>query len=65
MLNAADVEEAHVICVPKAYPAYVGSYGRFEAIRDYTDGAARGQWKRLKRIAAAGSNERIPGACTG
>lgn len=37
MLNAEDVEEAHVVRVPKAYPAYFGSYDRFDVIRQYTD----------------------------
>ena len=37
MLNAEDVEETHVVRVPKAYPAYFGSYDRFDVIRRYTD----------------------------
>lgn len=37
MLNAEDVEEAHVVRVPRAYPAYFGSYDRFDVIRQYTD----------------------------
>ncbi|MGA3131118.1 MAG: NAD(P)/FAD-dependent oxidoreductase [Terracidiphilus sp.] len=37
ILNAADVEETHVVRVPKAYPAYFGSYDRFDVIRRYTD----------------------------
>jgi protoporphyrinogen oxidase len=37
MLNAEDVEETHVVRVPKAYPAYFGSYDRFDVIRGYTD----------------------------
>jgi len=37
ILKSEDVEDAHVVRVPKAYPAYFGSYGRFELIRKYTD----------------------------
>ena len=37
ILNAEDVEETHVIRVPKAYPAYFGSYDRFDVIRRYID----------------------------
>jgi protoporphyrinogen oxidase len=38
ILNAEDVEDAHVVRVPKAYPAYFGSYDRFGTIRNYLDG---------------------------
>jgi protoporphyrinogen oxidase len=38
ILHAGDVEDAHVVHVPKTYPAYFGSYGRFDIIRKYTDG---------------------------
>ncbi|MFZ1083875.1 MAG: NAD(P)/FAD-dependent oxidoreductase [Terracidiphilus sp.] len=38
ILKAEDVEDAHVIHVPKAYPAYFGSYDRFDVIRKYLDG---------------------------
>jgi protoporphyrinogen oxidase len=38
ILNAADVEDAHVVRVPKTYPAYFGSYDRFDVIRNYLDG---------------------------
>ena len=38
ILNAEDVEDSHVVRVPKTYPAYFGSYDRFEVIRKYTDG---------------------------
>jgi protoporphyrinogen oxidase len=38
ILKAEDVEDSHVVRVPKTYPAYFGSYGRFEVIRNYTDG---------------------------
>ena len=37
ILNAADVEDAHVVRVPKTYPAYFGTYGRFDVVRNYTD----------------------------
>ena len=38
IINAEDVEDSHVVRVPKTYPAYFGSYDRFEVIRKYTDG---------------------------
>jgi len=38
ILKAEDVEDAHVVHAPKTYPAYFGSYGRFDVIRRYTDG---------------------------
>jgi protoporphyrinogen oxidase len=38
ILNAADVLDAHVVRVPKTYPAYFGTYDRFDTIRSYTDG---------------------------
>ena len=37
ILNAEDVEDSHVVRVPKTYPAYFGSYSRFDVIRKYTD----------------------------
>jgi protoporphyrinogen oxidase len=37
ILAAEDVEDAHVERVPKTYPAYFGSYDRFDTIRAYTD----------------------------
>jgi protoporphyrinogen oxidase len=37
ILAAEDVVDAHVVHVPKTYPAYFGSYDRFEVIRNYTD----------------------------
>ncbi|MGA3079789.1 MAG: NAD(P)/FAD-dependent oxidoreductase [Terracidiphilus sp.] len=37
ILKAEDVEDTHVVRVPKTYPAYFGSYGRFNVIRDYLD----------------------------
>ena len=35
ILNPEDVEDAHVVHVPKTYPAYFGTYDRFPVIRDY------------------------------
>lgn len=40
IVDAADVEDSHIVRVPKSYPAYIGSYNRFKVIRDYTDGFA-------------------------
>jgi protoporphyrinogen oxidase len=37
ILNAADVLDAHVVRVPKTYPAYFGTYDQFDKIRDFTD----------------------------
>jgi protoporphyrinogen oxidase len=37
LLRAEDVEDAHVVRVPKAYPAYFGTYDRFSVIRHYLD----------------------------
>ena len=37
ILKAEDVEDAHVVHVPKTYPAYFGSYDRFDVIRKYLD----------------------------
>jgi protoporphyrinogen oxidase len=37
ILKAEDVEDSHVVRVPKTYPAYFGSYSRFDVIRRYTD----------------------------
>ncbi|MGD0546211.1 MAG: NAD(P)/FAD-dependent oxidoreductase [Terracidiphilus sp.] len=36
-LKAGDVEDAHVVRVPKSYPAYFGSYDRFAVVRNYLD----------------------------
>ena len=38
ILRAEDAEDSHVVHVPKSYPAYFGSYDRFDVIRRYTDG---------------------------
>jgi protoporphyrinogen oxidase len=37
ILKAEDVEDSHVVHVPKTYPAYFGGYDRFDVIRNYTD----------------------------
>jgi protoporphyrinogen oxidase len=37
MLKACDVQDAHVVRVPKTYPAYFGSYDRFDELRAFTD----------------------------
>jgi protoporphyrinogen oxidase len=37
ILRAEDVEDSHVVHVPKTYPAYFGSYDRFDVIRNYID----------------------------
>ena len=33
-----DVEDFHVVHMPKTYPAYFGTYDRFDVIREFTDG---------------------------
>jgi protoporphyrinogen oxidase len=37
ILNAEDVSDGHVVRVPKTYPAYFGTYDRFEELREFTD----------------------------
>jgi len=37
ILKVADVLDAHVVRVPKTYPAYFGSYNRFGELRAFTD----------------------------
>jgi protoporphyrinogen oxidase len=37
ILRAGDVIDAHVVRVPKTYPAYFGTYDRFHVIREYLD----------------------------
>jgi protoporphyrinogen oxidase len=37
ILKTEDVEDSHVVHVPKTYPAYFGSYDRFDVIRNYID----------------------------
>jgi protoporphyrinogen oxidase len=38
ILNAEDVSDGHVVRVPKTYPAYFGTYDRFDELRHFTDG---------------------------
>jgi len=37
ILHACDVTDAHVVRVPKTYPAYFGTYDRFHVIREFLD----------------------------
>jgi protoporphyrinogen oxidase len=37
ILRAGDVTDAHVVRVPKTYPAYFGTYDRFHIIREFLD----------------------------
>jgi protoporphyrinogen oxidase len=37
ILNAADVSDAHVVRVPKTYPAYFGTYDRFNELKEFTN----------------------------
>ena len=37
ILRKADVLDGHVVRVPKTYPAYFGTYDRFDVIQDFTD----------------------------
>ena len=37
ILDVADVSDAHVVRVPKTYPAYFGTYDRFDELRTFTD----------------------------
>jgi protoporphyrinogen oxidase len=37
ILRASDVTDAHVVRVPKTYPAYFGTYDRFHIIREFLD----------------------------
>lgn len=37
ILNAEDVSDGHVVRVPKTYPAYFGTYNRFDELRSFTD----------------------------
>jgi protoporphyrinogen oxidase len=38
ILRTDEVLDAHVVRVPKTYPAYFGSYDRFDELRTWTDG---------------------------
>jgi protoporphyrinogen oxidase len=37
ILDAPDVSDAHVVRVPKTYPAYFGTYSRFDELKDFTN----------------------------
>ena len=37
ILRTGEVLDAHVVRVPKTYPAYFGTYNRFEELRDWVD----------------------------
>ena len=37
ILDAADVSDAHVVRVPKTYPAYFGTYARFDELKTFTN----------------------------
>jgi protoporphyrinogen oxidase len=37
ILNPEDVEDFHVVHVPKTYPAYFGTYDRFDVVRNYVN----------------------------
>ncbi len=37
ILEASDVSDAHVVRVPKTYPAYFGTYARFDELKDFTN----------------------------
>jgi protoporphyrinogen oxidase len=37
ILHTSDVLDAHVVRVPKTYPAYFGTYSRFDELRAFTD----------------------------
>ncbi|MDE1176795.1 MAG: NAD(P)/FAD-dependent oxidoreductase [Edaphobacter sp.] len=37
IIDAKDVSDAHVVRVPKTYPAYFGTYSRFDELKAYTD----------------------------
>jgi protoporphyrinogen oxidase len=37
ILKGEDVEDFHVVRVPKTYPAYFGTYDRFHVVRNYLD----------------------------
>jgi protoporphyrinogen oxidase len=37
ILNPEDVSDGHVVRVPKTYPAYFGTYDRFDELREFTD----------------------------
>jgi len=57
ILRAEDVEDAHVVRVPKTYPAYFGSYDRFDVVRDYLDPSRIFSW--LAATACTSTTTRI------
>ena len=38
ILRTSEVTDAHVVRVPKTYPAYFGTYSRFDELRNWVDG---------------------------
>ena len=44
ILRASDVTDAHVVRVPKTYPAYFGTYDRFDVIRDFSTASRICSW---------------------
>ena len=38
ILRTDEVLDAHVVRVPKTYPAYFGTYNRFDELREWVDG---------------------------
>ncbi len=38
ILRTSEVTDAHVVRVPKTYPAYFGTYNRFDELRQWVDG---------------------------
>lgn len=40
LLSEQNIEDWHVVRVPKTYPAYFGSYHRFDEVRNFVDGFA-------------------------
>ena len=40
ILRTSEVTDSHVVRVPKTYPAYFGTYARFEELRSWVDGFA-------------------------
>src|SRR5205807_5527807 len=35
IVNVEDVSDAHVVRVPKTYPAYFGTYNRFDELKEF------------------------------
>ncbi|PKO83517.1 MAG: hypothetical protein CVU17_07955 [Betaproteobacteria bacterium HGW-Betaproteobacteria-11] len=38
LIDPADALDSHVVRIPKAYPAYFGTYDQFDTLREFTDG---------------------------